>query len=115
MAPCRLPAGGMWHNTRCGRATGEALAPLAGESEENTLIAASRIGRRKASRPIRLGLLGAAVLLILAVTTALFADSRPAAAARHGSGGDGWVTSWSASPQVMADAISLKMLLPESS
>jgi lysophospholipase L1-like esterase len=78
------------------------LAPLAGKSEVNTLIAASRIGRRKASRPIRLGLLGAAVLLILAVTIALFADSRPAAAARHGSGGDGWVTSWSASPQVAA-------------
>ena len=66
------------------------------------MIAASRIGCRKASWPIRLGLLGAAVLLILAVTIALFADSRPAAAARHGSGGDGWVTSWSASPQVAA-------------
>ena len=100
MAGCRLPAGRTWHNTRCGLATGEALAPLAGASRENTVIAASRIGRRKASRPIRLGLLGAAVLLILAVTIALFADSRPAAAARHGSAGDGWVTSWSASPQV---------------
>jgi len=64
------------------------------------VIAASRTGRRKASRPIRLGLLGAVVLLVLAVTAALFADSRPAAAARRGSGGDGWVTSWSASPQV---------------
>ena len=64
------------------------------------MIAASRTGRRKASRPVRLGLLGAVVLLVLAVTTAVLTDSRLAAAARHGSGGDGWVTSWSASPQV---------------
>jgi lysophospholipase L1-like esterase len=62
------------------------------------VIAASRTGRR----PIRLGLLGAAVLLVLAVTVAVFADSRPAAATRPGSPGDGWVTSWSASPQVAA-------------
>ena len=52
------------------------------------------------SRPIRLGLIGAVVLLVLAVTIAAFAYSRPAAAARHGSDKDGWVTSWSASPQV---------------
>ncbi len=52
------------------------------------------------SRPIRLGLIGAVVLLVLAVTIAAFAYSRPAAAARHGSAKDGWVTSWSASPQV---------------
>src|SRR5271165_871884 len=77
----------------------EALAPLAGASGENTVIATGRSGRRKASRPIRLGLIGAVVLLVLAVTIAVFADSRPAAAARHGSAGD-WVTSWSASPQV---------------
>ena len=62
------------------------------------MIAASRTG----CRPIRLGLLGAAVLLVLAITVAVFADSRPAAAARPGSPGDGWVTSWSASPQVAA-------------
>lgn len=48
---------------------------------------------------IRLGLLGTAVLLILVALTAVPADPRPAAAARHESG-DGWVTSWSASPQV---------------
>jgi len=30
----------------------------------------------------------------------VFADFRPADAAWHGSGGDAWVTSWSASPQV---------------
>ncbi len=64
------------------------------------MIAASRTGRRKAGWPIRLGLLGAALLLVLTVMVAFFADSRPAAAARHGSAGDGWVTSWSASPQV---------------
>ena len=39
-------------------------------------------------------------MLVLAVLVAVFADFRPAAAARHGSGGDVWVTSWSASPQV---------------
>ena len=52
-------------------------------------------------RLIRLGLLGAAVLLALVATTAVIADSRPAAVARHESR-DGWVTSWSASPQVAA-------------
>ena len=51
-------------------------------------------------RLIRLGLLGTAVLLVLVAMIAVLADSRPAAAARHESGGDGWVTSWSASPQV---------------
>ena len=39
-------------------------------------------------------------MLVLAALVAVFADFRPAAAARHGSGGDVWVTSWSASPQV---------------
>jgi len=53
-------------------------------------------------RLIRLGLLGTAVLLVLVATIAVSADSRPAAAARHEPGGDGWVTSWSASPQVAA-------------
>jgi lysophospholipase L1-like esterase len=62
--------------------------------------AAGRPGHRKVTRLIRLGLLGAAVLLALAATITAFADSHPAAAARYGSGGDGWVTSWSASPQV---------------
>ncbi len=51
-------------------------------------------------RLIRLGLLGTTVLLLLGATLAVFADSRPAAAARHG--GDAWVTSWGASPQVAA-------------
>ncbi len=51
-------------------------------------------------RLIRLGLLSTAVLAVLVATIAVFVDSRPAAAARHGSAGDGWVTSWSASPQV---------------
>jgi len=84
----------------CGLAAGEALRPLAGESEENTVIAASGPGRQKVTRLIRLGLLAAAVLLVLAATIAAFVDSRPATAARRGFGGDGWVTSWSASPQV---------------
>jgi lysophospholipase L1-like esterase len=48
-------------------------------------------------RLIRRGLLSTVVLLVLTATMAVFADSRPAAAARHG--GDDWVTSWSASPQ----------------
>ena len=55
---------------------------------------------RRLRRLIRLGLFGTIVLLLLAVTLAVFADSRPAAAARHG--GDAWVTSWGASPQVAA-------------
>ncbi len=53
-------------------------------------------GRRKT---IRLGLSGAAVLLVLVTVLAVlavFAAPRPAAAARRG---DSWVTSWSASPQ----------------
>jgi hypothetical protein len=57
-------------------------------------------GRRRASRPIRLGPLGTVVLLVLAAVIAVFAGSGPDAAARYGSGGDGWVTSWGASPQV---------------
>jgi len=59
----------------------------------------SRQGRRS-RRLIRLGLLGTAVLLVLSATMAVIADSRPDGTARHG--GDGWVTSWSASPQVAA-------------
>jgi lysophospholipase L1-like esterase len=49
-------------------------------------------------RLIRLGLLGTAVLVVAAAVVAVFADSRPAVAARHGR--EAWVTSWSASPQV---------------
>jgi lysophospholipase L1-like esterase len=66
------------------------------------MLAAGRTGRRKATRLIRLGLLSAVVLLVMAATIAVVAGSRPAAAARRGSAGDGWVTSWSASPQVAA-------------
>ena len=76
------------------------LAPLAGENEENTVIAASWAGHRKVTRLTRLGLLGTVVLLLLAATIAVFGNSRPAAAARHAADGDAWVTSWSASPQV---------------
>jgi lysophospholipase L1-like esterase len=63
------------------------------------VLAASWTGRRKVIRLIRLGLLGTALLLLLAATIAVLADSRSAAAARRGSGPDSWVTSWSASPQ----------------
>lgn len=69
------------------------------------------IGTSWPARLIRLGLAAAAVLTVLAVCVAIFADSRPAAAARHVSlgvrvvsraAGDSWVTSWSASPQPAA-------------
>jgi len=75
------------------------------------MIAASR---GKTGRLLRLGMPGAVVLLVLAVTIAVFVSSRPAAASRRGSegsggsgrpaaaggsAGDSWVTSWSASPQ----------------
>ncbi len=63
------------------------------------MVAADRTVRRNVPPPARLGLLGAAVVLVLTVTIAAVAGSRPAAAARHGSGDDSWVTSWSASPQ----------------
>ncbi len=53
-------------------------------------------GRRKATRLIRVGLPGAVVALVLVAVIAMFAASRPAAAAHRG---DSWVTSWSASPQ----------------
>jgi lysophospholipase L1-like esterase len=68
------------------------------------VIAASWAGRQKVTRLIRLGLLGTVVLLLVAATIAVFADSRPAVAARRGPapGEHGWVTSWSASPQVAA-------------
>jgi lysophospholipase L1-like esterase len=52
-------------------------------------------GRRAAAWLIRLGLLGAVALLILAATMAVGTASRPAAAAR----GYDWVTGWTASPQ----------------
>jgi lysophospholipase L1-like esterase len=66
------------------------------------MIPSSGSGRRKAGRLVRFGLPGAVALLILAAAIAVIASSRPAAAARHGFGWDGWVTSWSASPQVAA-------------
>lgn len=59
---------------------------------------ARRAGRREAAGPIRRGLAGAAVLLLLAGAFAAVAGSRPADAAWRGPG-DGWVTSWGASPQ----------------
>ena len=52
--------------------------------------------RRKAARLIRLGLPGAVALLVVAVSLSIMAASRPAAAR---SGANGWITSWSASPQ----------------
>jgi lysophospholipase L1-like esterase len=54
-------------------------------------------GRRATAWLIRLGLLGAVALLILAATMAVGTASRPAAVARSGYD---WVTSWGASPQV---------------
>ncbi len=63
------------------------------------MIATSWTARWKAARLVRIGLLGAVVLLVplvLVAAIAVFATSRPAAAAR---GGDHWMTSWSASPQ----------------
>jgi lysophospholipase L1-like esterase len=62
------------------------------------MIAASGAARRKAARLVRLGLPGAVVLLVFAVTVAVLVNSRPAVAG--GTPGDSWVTSWSASPQV---------------
>src|ERR1700750_1356524 len=53
-------------------------------------------GRRATAWLIRLGLLGAVALLVLAATIAVGTPSRPAAAARSGYD---WVTSWGASPQ----------------
>ena len=64
------------------------------------MTATSRSGRRDARRLIRLGLPGAAVLLVVTIIIVSLAGSRPAAAARRG--GDGWVTSWGASPQAPA-------------
>jgi lysophospholipase L1-like esterase len=64
------------------------------------MTATSRPRRGKASRLIHLGLPGAAVVLVLTIIIAALAGSRPAAAARRG--GEGWVTSWSASPQAAA-------------
>lgn len=59
-------------------------------------MGASRLAGRRHARLIRLGLPGAAALLVLAVTIPVDTASRPAAAARSGYD---WVTSWSASPQ----------------
>ena len=60
------------------------------------MMATSWTGHRKGTRLISPGLPGAAVLLVLVAVIAVFAVSRPAAAARRG---DNWVTGWSASPQ----------------
>ncbi len=59
------------------------------------MIASRLAGRRATAWLIRLGLLGAVALLVLAATIAVGTASRPAAAAR----GYDWVTSWGASPQ----------------
>ena len=61
------------------------------------MIAASGAGRRAATRLVRPGLPGAALLLVLAAIVTVFATTSRPAAAR--SPGNGWVTSWSASPQ----------------
>jgi lysophospholipase L1-like esterase len=53
--------------------------------------------RRRVARLIRRGLPGVIALLVVAVSLTVTAASRPAAAR---SGTDGWITSWSASPQV---------------
>ena len=58
-------------------------------------MTASRLAGRRLAGLIRLGLLGAVALLVLAATVAVGTTSRPAAAAR----GYDWVTSWTASPQ----------------
>src|SRR6266508_3333614 len=58
-------------------------------------MTASRLAGRRLAWLIRLGLLGAVALLVLAATVAVGTASRPAAAAR----GYDWVTSWTASPQ----------------
>jgi len=63
------------------------------------VIGASWAGRRKVTRLIRFWLLGTALLLALAATIAVFAGSRPAAAAGRGPDAVGWVTSWGAGPQ----------------
>ena len=63
------------------------------------MIGASWAGRRKVTRLIRLWLLGTALLLALAATIAVFAGSRPAAAAGRKPDTVSWVTSWGASPQ----------------
>jgi len=59
------------------------------------VTAAVGTGWRRAGRLIRIGLPVTLALLVLAATVAVFASSRPAAAARPVD----WVTSWSASPQ----------------
>ena len=63
------------------------------------MIGASWAGRRKVTRLIRRWLLGTALLLALAATIAVFAGSRPAAAAGRKPDAVSWVTSWGAGPQ----------------
>jgi len=63
------------------------------------VIGASWAGRRKVTRLIRRWLLGTALLLALAATIAVFAGSRPAAAAGRKPDAVSWVTSWGAGPQ----------------
>jgi lysophospholipase L1-like esterase len=63
------------------------------------VIGASWAGRRKVTRLIRRRLLGTALLLALAATIAVFAGSRPAAAAGRKPDAVSWVTSWGAGPQ----------------
>jgi lysophospholipase L1-like esterase len=66
------------------------------------VIGASWAGRRKVTRLIRFWLLVTVLLLILAATIAVFAGSRPAAAAGRKPDAAGWVTSWGAGPQAPA-------------
>jgi lysophospholipase L1-like esterase len=66
------------------------------------VIAASRIGRRKVTWLVRLAMLGMAIVVIVAVSVGGRTVSRQAAVASTRSGGHGWVTSWSASPQLAA-------------
>jgi lysophospholipase L1-like esterase len=63
------------------------------------VIGASWAGRGKVTRPTRFWLLVTVLLLILAATMAVFAGSRPAAAAGRKPDAVRWVTSWGAGPQ----------------
>ena len=75
------------------------LFGMGGASEGNTVIGASWAGRRKVTGLIRSWLLVTALLLAVAATIAVFAGSRPAAAAGREPDATHWVTSWGASPQ----------------
>jgi lysophospholipase L1-like esterase len=66
------------------------------------VIGASWAGRRKVTRPIRFWLLVTVLLLVLGATIAVFAGSRPAAAAGREPDAADWVTSWGAGPQAAA-------------